>query len=428
MSAKDYNSQVVKRQRIRSTTLVVGVDVGNAFNAVGFMNKQGKILSSCAKLYNNREGFEQFVKMTEAIKTKYRLKDVLIGMEPTGHYWRKLAYFAKDQGYEVRFIRTTALKHHREIDESSSAKSDIRDALTIANITREGKYIDTVIEDGVVRQLRTLSKVRERLLRYSVGAKNALHAALDDYFPELHEIFWSMGARSLWAILERCPFPDDVVLLKISLLRDMITKSSRKKAGADQKARALYQAAQKSIGLKRVGDADRFRVKICLEEVKRTVLMLKDIDRQMKKVLKEMPSAPYLLSIPGVGTLSAAVFLGELGNPAYFHNARQIVKYAGYDPQESDSGSWVSRKFISKKGRWLMRKYLFFMSMRVVVLSKYFQNYYQRKLETKNRVGQQPKRKEILCAVAIKLIKVIFALLRDKRKFDDGVRVIAAHA
>jgi transposase len=308
MSAKDYNSQVVKRQRIRSTTLVVGVDVGKAFNAVGFMNKQGKILSSCAKLYNNREGFEQFVKMTEAIKTKYRLKDVLIGMEPTGHYWRKLAYFAKDQGYEVRFIRTTALKHHREIDESSSAKSDIRDALTIANITREGKYIDTVIEDGVVRQLRTLSKVRERLLRYSVGAKNALHAALDDYFPELHEIFWSMGARSLWAILERCPFPDDVVLLKISLLRDMIAKSSRKKAGADQKARALYQAAQKSIGLKRVGDADRFRVKICLEEVKRTVLMLKDIDRQMKKVLKEMPSAPYLLSIPGVGTLSAAVF------------------------------------------------------------------------------------------------------------------------
>ena len=428
MSAKDYNSQVVKRQRIRSTTLVVGVDVGNAFNAVGFMNKQGKILSSCAKLYNNREGFEQFVKMTEAIKTKYRLKDVLIGMEPTGHYWRKLAYFAKDQGYEVRFIRTTALKHHREIDESSSAKSDIRDALTIANITREGKYIDTVIEDGVVRQLRTLSKVRERLLRYSVGAKNALHAALDDYFPELHEIFWSMGTRSLWVILEQCPFPDDVVLMKISSLRDMIAKSSRKKAGVDQKARALYQAAQKSIGLKRVGDADCFRVKICLEEVKRTVLMLKDIDRQMKKVLKEMPSAPYLLSIPGVGTLSAAVFLGELGDPAHFHNARQIVKYAGYDPQERDSGSWVSRKFISKKGRWLMRKYLFFMSMRVVVLSKYFQNYYQRKLETKNRVGQQPKRKEILCAVAIKLIKVIFALLRDKRKFDDGVRVIAAHA
>jgi transposase len=427
MSEKDYNKQVVKRERIRSTTLVVGVDVGNAFNAVGFMNKEGKVLGSCAKLYNNRDGFEQFVKITEALKKKYRLKDVLIGMEPTGHYWRKLAYFAKEKGYEVRFIRTTALKHHREIDESSSAKSDKRDALTIANITREGKYIDTVIEDGATRQLRILAKTRERLLRYSVSAKNALHAALDDYFPELHEIFKSMATRSLWAVLERSPFPADVVLMKVSFFQELIAKSSRKKAGSAQKASALYQAAQKSIGLKSVGSADRFRVKICLEEVKRTVLMLKDIDQQMKKVLKAMPSAPYLLSIPGVGPLSAAVYLGELGDPVNFQNARQIVKYAGYDPQESDSGSWMSRKFISKKGRWLMRKYLFFMSMRVVVLSKYFQNYYQRKLEIKNRVGQQPKRKEILCAVAIKLIKVIFALLRDNRKFDDGVRVTVAH-
>jgi transposase len=224
MSERDYSKQVARRQRIRSTGLVVGVDVGKAYNAVGFMNKEGKILGSCAKVYNSREGFEQFMKMVEDLKAQYGLKDVLIGMEPTGHYWRKLAYFAKEHGYEVRFIRTTALKHHRELDESASAKSDQRDALTIMNITREGKYIDTVVEDGGMR----------------------------------------------------------------------------------------------------------------------------------------------------------------------------------HDPQESDSGYRVSRKFISKKGRWLLRKHLFLMSMRVVVLSRYFQEYYRRKLQTKNRFGQLPRKKEILCAVAIK--------------------------
>jgi transposase len=425
MSEKDYNRQVGKRERISRDTLIMGVDVGNAWNAVGFMNKEGNVLGSCAKLYNSREGFGQFIRMTEGFKAKHGMNSVLIGMEPTGHYWRKLAYFAKEKGYEVRFVRTTALKHHRELDESSSAKSDKRDALTIANITREGKYIDTVIEDGVVRQLRTLSKVRERLLRYSVGAKNALHAALDDYFPELHEIFWSMNSRSLWAILERCPFPEDVVSMKRSVLKEMIAHSSRKRAGAAQKAKALYESAKKSIGVKSIGRADRYRVKICLEEVKRTVLMLKDIDRQMKSVLKEIPASEYLLSIPGIGPLSAAIFLGELGDPAYFQNARQIVKYAGYDPQESDSGYRISRKFISKKGRWLLRKCLFFMSMRVVVLTNYFQEYYQRKLQTKNRFGQLPRKKEILCAVAIKLIKVIFALLRDKRSFQDMVTIAA---
>jgi len=65
MSERDYSKQVAKRQRIRSTTLVVGVDVGKAYNAVGFMNKEGKVLGSCAKLYNSREGFEQFMKMVE---------------------------------------------------------------------------------------------------------------------------------------------------------------------------------------------------------------------------------------------------------------------------------------------------------------------------------------------------------------------------
>ena len=333
MSERDYNRQAARRQRISRSTLIVGVDVGKAFNAVGFMNKDGNVLGGCAKLYNDREGFEQFVKMIEGLQAKHRLRDVLVGMEPTGHYWRKLAYFAKEHGYEVRFVRTTALKHHREIDEGSSAKSDRRDALTIANITREGKYIDTVIEDGVLRQLRTLSKARERFLRYSVSAKNSLHAALDDYFPELHEIFRSMGARSLWVILEKCPFPEDVVRMETSTLQEWIARSSRKKAGSARKAKTLYEAAQKSIGVKQIGNADRYRLRMCLEEVKRTVLTLKDMDRQLKCMVKDIPSVAYLMSIPGIGLLSAAVFLGELGIPAHFHNARQIVKYAGTIPR-----------------------------------------------------------------------------------------------
>jgi transposase len=64
MSERDYNKQVAKRQRIRTTTLVVGVDVGKAYNAVGFMNKEGRVLGSYPNMPNSREGFEQFVKMT----------------------------------------------------------------------------------------------------------------------------------------------------------------------------------------------------------------------------------------------------------------------------------------------------------------------------------------------------------------------------
>ena len=421
MLNNDYNKQYDRRQRIKKTTLVTGIDIGADFNAVGFMNKDGNVLGRLPRVYNSREGFDKFVRITEELKAKHGLKDVLIGLEPTGHYWRKIAYFAKDQGYAVRFIRTTSLKHERELNESSSAKSDIKDALTLTNLTREGKYIDTIIEDGVARQLRTLSKVREKIQKQNTGAKNMLHAVLDDYFPELKKIFWAMNSKGLWAILETCPFPEDVLNYEQSAIADIIAKASRSKAEGARKSPAVHVAAQTSIGLKRIGGADRYRVMVCLNEVRRTEGMLKEIQKELKDLLSQIPSAHYLLSIPGVGYLSAAVFLGELGNPAYFHSAKQIVKYAGYDPQESDSGKRIGRKVISKKGRWLLRKFLYLMSLRAVAHSKFFQAYYERRLETKNRFGQLLKKKEALCAVVIKMIKVIFALLRDKREFQDTV-------
>lgn len=87
---------------------------------------------------------------------------------------------------------------------------------------------------------------------------------------------------------------------------------------------------------------------VCLNEVKRTEGMLKEIQKELKDLLNQLPSARYLLSIPGVGYLSAAVFLGELENPAFFHHAKQIIKYAGYDPQESDSGKRSPVETLSK--------------------------------------------------------------------------------
>ena len=72
--------------------------------------------------------------------------------------------------------------------------------ITIGNIVREGKYIDTVIEESVFRQLRTLAHARERILRYIVGSTHGLQASLNDYFPELRQLFWSdEGKGSLGA-------------------------------------------------------------------------------------------------------------------------------------------------------------------------------------------------------------------------------------
>jgi len=418
MHTKQYSKQMEKRSRIGEHTLVVGMDIGSEFNAACFMDKEGNVLGRFPKIYNSRKGFDYFRTMITKTQRKHRFTDVLIGMEPTGHYWRKIAFFAKEQGYEVRFVRTTAVKHQRELDESSSAKSDIRDAFTIGNIVREGKYIDTVIEDGVFRHLRTLAHSRERILRYIIGSTHGLQAVLNDYFPELTDLFWSMQAKGLWALLETYPFPEDVRHAGISAVTALLAKSTRRKSQARGKAERIYQAAQETAGLKAVGEADRARLTMYLEEIKRSDARRKILEQQIRELLKEVPLAEYILSLPGMGPVSCGIFLGELGNPEYFKSPRQIIKYAGYDPKENDSGSRVSRKIISKKGRWLLRKCLYFMVLRVVHGSSFFKEYYEHK---KKGFVRPLAKTEALCAVILKLIRVLFAMMRDRRMFTEEI-------
>jgi transposase len=416
MHNKQYSKQLEKRKRIGDHTLVIGMDIGSEFNAACFMDKEGNVLGRYPTVYNSRKGFDFFQTMVMKTKKKHKLNDVLIGMEPTGHYWRKIAFFAKEQGYEVRFVRTTAVKHQRGLDESSSAKSDIKDAYTIGNIVREGKYIDTIIEESIFRQLRTLAHARERMMRYIVGSTHGLQAVLNDYFPELTGLFWSMQSKGLWALLSAYPFPEDVRRAGIPALTALLAKATRRKSQAREKAEQIAKAAAESVGLTAVGKADRARLTMYLEELKRADARRKLLEREIKELVKEIPLAPYILSLPGMGAVSCGIFLGELGNPDHFQNPRQIIKYAGYDPKENDSGSRVGRKIISKKGRWLLRKCLYFMVLRIVQGSPFFKAYYEHK---KKGVDHPLEKTEALCAVILKLIRVLFALMRDRRMFTE---------
>ena len=98
MHTRQYTKQMEKRSMIGEHTLVVGLDIGSEFNAACFMDKEGNVLGRYPKVYNSRKGFEYFRTMVDKVKRRHKLTQVFIGMEPTGHYWRKIAFFAKEQG------------------------------------------------------------------------------------------------------------------------------------------------------------------------------------------------------------------------------------------------------------------------------------------------------------------------------------------
>jgi transposase len=139
-----------------------------------------------------------------------------------------------------------------------------------------------------------------------------------------------MQAKGLWRLLETYPFPEDVRRAGVAAVASLLSKGTGKKRHVREQAEKVYQAAEHSVGLKAIGKADRVRLTMYLDEIKRSDARRILLEREMEELLREIPLVPYLLSLPGMGKVSCAVFLGELGNPKYFQNPRQIIKYAGY--------------------------------------------------------------------------------------------------
>lgn len=75
----------------------------------------------------------------------------------------------------------------------------------------------------------------------------------------------------------------------------------------------------------------------------------------MLELLQQVPNAEQLLDIKGVGLITAATFVGEVGDIRRFQDPRQIQKLAGFNLVENSSGKHKSKTKISRRGRRRLR-------------------------------------------------------------------------
>jgi transposase len=172
-------------------------------------------------------------------------------------------------------------------------------------------------------------------------------------------------------------------------------------------AEMLINLAKDSIGI-REGVAglsmDIRHILIQLNLVNRLVV---DIEDEMEIVLGRKPYSSKLLSIKGLGTVSVAGLIGEVGDFKKFRTQSEIMKLAGLDLYEVSSGKWKGRRRISKRGRSLIRKILYYVAMQTIRKNGIMHEYYTR------LTGRGMKSMMALVAVSRKLLRIIHAILRD---------------
>lgn len=113
-----------------------------------------------------------------------------------------------------------------------------------------------------------------------------------------------------------------------------------------------------------------------MEELELITSQLEALEVEMAEALKKTELSEYLLSISGMGVVSLATCLGELGNPLRFEDARQMSRLAGYNLIEDSSGKNQSGTCISKRGRKKLRSVLYQISLTMVANNKEMRQFY----------------------------------------------------
>ena len=401
---------------ITTDTLVVGVDIAKNYQWARFVDFRGMEHDSALKFKNSKGGFEIILARIRDICKKENFSKVIVGMEPTGHYWKAFAnWLEKQEGIQVVLVNPYATKQAKELDDNSQTKSDKKDALTIAKLVKDGRYFELYLPHDVYAQLRGLSTARTGLNKRKSAIKNTIRAVLDEFFPEYEEVFkCPLCGKASRHILKNCPFPKFILDLGEDGVTEEIKKAVKKTVGR-KKAVQLVEAAKESIGVDYGEEAARLKLRLMLEEMELLEKQTEELEGQMRVSLQKTDYAEYLLSIKGIGVVTLAACLGELGDPARFENPRQMSRMAGYNLVEDSSGKNKSGTKISKRGRKNLRSVLYQMALIMVATNDEMKQLYH---YLKTREEAPLRKMQALIVVSKKILTLIHTLAKKKENYD----------
>jgi transposase len=404
-----------KLAKIKPGTLYVGVDLALEHNVAIVLDERANRLGRY-RFPNDRDGYDYFHRCLEMLCESQQATGVLVGMEPTNYYWKLLASDLEQHQVEYRLVNPFTVKKHREGDQLDRSKDDHRDAFTIGDLLRTGKFTETRLLQGRYAELRQCVSLHQRLERDVRRQKNLIRHTARQLFPELSRVFKDFTGQTAMAMLSSCA--------AACVIRDMDLptfiagvrahfQGSRLQIAKLRRAHAL---AARSVGLKDGVEALQLALRLHIQTLELLEHQRDEARAAMTHTFMALPEARYVLSIHGLGVITAATILAEIGDPAHYSNGRQWVKLAGIQPVPNTSGRKTrSRTPMSHKGRPRLRTALFFAVMRLVQVDQTFAQEYQR---FQQREKNPLTKMQALGALMNKLLRILWALIRHQRFYQ----------
>jgi len=301
-------------------------------------------------------------------------------------------------------------KKMKEINDNSPLKTDSKDPRVIADIIRVGHALSVVVPEGDVAYLRRLNNVRERHVKERTALLNQLQQFVFLTFPEFTRVLKTIFSKTALYILKKYTTPASIGSANLEELGEEMRRISRSKFRT-RDAEKLINFARTTVGIQEGLQGLILDIQHVLIQLEMLHGFIAAIENEMETTLKRIPYSRNLLSIKGFGIATVAGLIGEIADFTKFTTQSEITKLAGLNIYEVSSGKRRGQRRISKRGRSLLRKVLYYAAIQTVRKNGIMHDYYQK------LIGRGMKKIMALVAVARKLLRIIFAIVRDHSEF-----------
>jgi transposase len=397
-------------------TLFIGIDVGSKRHQVSVMTEKAAIISRFG-IANSREGFQFLVTKALNCRDKLGCQALIFGSEPAGHYWRPLAYYLESYRYPFKLVNSFSVKRYREGMDLARNKNDRSDADTIADMLRSGRFLHTVLSYGVHAELRRSYRHYCRLRSELTQKRNVLIAAVDSLFPEFRKAFKDILGKTAVAVLRTCPSPALIREISLEEWQSLVRRYYQGRCCKGmKKVQLVHQLAQESIGIPVEQQSLLREISFLLEGLAGVQSQIEILEADIRRYLHQIEGHELLLPIPGIGIISTAGILAEIGDMQRFSRIKQPVKLAGINPSEKQSGDFRGKSVMTKKVNTLLRTALYSAALGLISHNRAFGEYYHslRKRQIRPLSGMQA-----IGAVMNKLLRVVYAILKKASPYNE---------
>lgn len=393
-----------------SQRVYVGVDLGGAFHQVQVTSASGEKLGRSFRIGRGRAGHTDLSAGVAAVAGEDA--EAIYTVEATQNYWLEVVHPLKRSGKKVHLVSPSKSAGLRQFYRRHT-KTDAIDAEATSRIpVVDPSLREAVVSDVRFDTLRRLARRSWQLRAAMADRKRRIMTRVLMVYPGFEKVFRDRYCGAALLFVRRYLDPAKARRLGRGRLEMLLRKRAWGKFDA-KRADRLWQVILNAPDL----DIDYEDLQFVVNED----LNLLDAEEKSQQAIRERMAEIYgdvdpdcrLLSMPGLGDFLAATITAFIGEKGRWQSADQLVALAGLCPRKkSSAGTDTPNQPLTRHGDPTLRSCLYVAAEVARHYDPELQAFYRRLM------ARGKHHKQAICALAAKILRRCFAILREGRPYQ----------